>query len=461
MSDLFRKDAAERAQPPSTPGSGSPPGFGSPPGSGLPPAPVSLAEKLRPKRLQEVAGQDTLLASDKPLGRMIRSGKLSSLILWGPPGSGKTTIARLLAQDRAIIFEQASATASGLAEFRKVFDNAEKQLKAGRTTLLFIDEIHRLNRTQQDAFLPEIEQGRIVLAGATTENPSFALSAALLSRARVFVLERLGGAALESLLARAEQEHGAPLPLTPEARTALCAMADGDGRFLLNLAETVFDLASGAEPLDPPALAQLVQSRAPVYDRGREEHYNLISALHKSIRGSDPQAALYWLARMLAAGEDPLYIARRLVRAASEDIGLADPQALTQALAARDAFEFLGPPEGELTIAAATLYLASAPKSNATYKAFDAAQNFARQSGSPPPPRHILNAPTKLMKQLNYGKDYTYDHAAENRFSGQNYFPEGIARQRFYRPGEIGFEREIVKRLAWWDQLRNRREKGK
>lgn len=416
-------------------------------------APRPLADRLRPKSLNEVVGQDHLLGPDGPLGRMIASGRLSSLILWGPPGTGKTTIARLLSTVFQLNFVQLSAVFSGVADLKKTFEAARARRSVGEGTLLFVDEIHRFNRTQQDSFLPVIEDGTVTLVGATTENPSFELNGALLSRAKVLVLRRLTDDDLELLLQRAEHFFGHALPLDEQARTTLRAMADGDGRYLLNLAEDVAEIGTET-PLDTVALIATVQKRAPLYDKTRDEHYNLISALHKSIRGSDPDAALYWLARMLAGGESPLYIARRLVRAASEDIGLADPQALEQALAAKDAFDFLGSPEGELALAQAVVYLATAPKSNAVYTAMGAARDAAREHGSLVPPAHILNAPTGLMRDLGYGADYQYDHASENAFSGQNYFPDGMDRQEFYRPTGRGFEKAIAERLAHWSRLR-------
>jgi putative ATPase len=418
-------------------------------------APHPLADLLRPRSLAEVVGQDHLLAADGPIGRMVADRKLSSMILWGPPGCGKTTIARLLAQGTDLVFERLSAVFSGVVDLRKVFDAAKKRREMGQGTLLFIDEIHRFNRAQQDAFLPVVEDGTVILVGATTENPSFELIGALLSRCQVFVLRRLDDNDLETLLKRAETHLGHRLPLTEEARTALRAMADGDGRFLLNLTEEIARLRP-AQPLEPEELARLVQRRAPLYDKAQEGHYNLISALHKSLRGSDTDAALYWLARMLAGGEDPIYILRRLTRAAVEDIGLADPQAVVQALAAWDTYDRLGSPEGELAIAQCVIYLATAPKSNAGYQAYGEARTMARETGSLMPPMHILNAPTRLMRNLGYGKGYVYDHATEEGFSGQNYFPEGVPRRNFYRPGERGFEREIKKRLEYWDKLRQR-----
>lgn len=419
-------------------------------------APRPLADRLRPKALEEVVGQDHLLGPKGPLGRMLAAGHLSSIILWGPPGTGKTTIARLLADKVGLHFEPMSAIFSGVADLKKVFEAARARRATGKGTLLFVDEIHRFNRTQQDSFLPVMEDGTVTVVGATTENPSFELNAALLSRAQVMVLNRLDDAALEELLVRAETYYDAPLPLDADARASLRAMADGDGRYALNLAEEVHTLAP-PEPFDTAALIAAVQRRAPLYDKGREGHYNLISALHKSIRGSDCDASLYYLARMLAGGEDPLYIARRLVRAAIEDIGLADPEAVHQALAAKDVFDFLGAPEGELALAQATIYLATAPKSNASYMAFGAAKRSARDTGSVAPPAHILNAPTRLMKELGYGDGYEYDHDAPQAFSGQDYFPEEVGRQQFYRPVERGFEREISKRLAYWRKLREER----
>jgi putative ATPase len=418
-------------------------------------APHPLADRLRPQRLANIVGQDHLIGSEGPIGRMVARRHLSSMILWGPPGCGKTTIARLLAQGTDLVFEPLSAVFSGVADLRKVFDAARRRREMGQGTLLFVDEIHRFNRAQQDAFLPVVEDGTVILVGATTENPSFELIGALLSRAQVFVLRRLDDDDLETLLQRAEEHLGTPVPLTNEARTALRAMADGDGRFLLNLVEEIARLPAG-DLLGPDELARLVQRRAPLYDKAQEGHYNLISALHKSLRGSDTDAALYWLARMLAGGEDPIYILRRLTRAAVEDVGLADPQAVVQALAAWDTYDRLGSPEGELAIAQCVIYLATAPKSNAAYQAFGEARRMARDTGSLMPPMHILNAPTRLMRDLGYGKGYVYDHATEEGFSGQNYFPDGIARCNFYRPGERGFEREIKKRLDYWEKLRDR-----
>ena len=422
-------------------------------------APQPLAARLRPKALSEVVGQDHLVGPDGPIGRMVSGGRVASLILWGPPGSGKTTIARLVADHTRLAFEQLSAVMAGVAELRKVFERARERRRAGQGTLLFIDEIHRFNRAQQDALLPHVEDGTVTLVGATTENPSFEVVAPLLSRSQVLVLNRLEPESLEKLLARAEAVEGRRLPLEPEARRALAEMADGDGRFLLNLAEEVFALPPGP-PLDRAALVKVVQRRAPLYDKAQEGHYNLISALHKSVRGSDPDAALYWLARMLDAGEDPLYVGRRLVRMAVEDVGLADPQALGLAVAAKDAYEFLGTPEGELALAQIAVYLATAPKSVAVYKAYGQAKREAREHGSLMPPKHILNAPTKMMKSMGYGAGYVYDPDTDEGFSGQDYFPEAMGRRRFYDPKAVGFEREIVKRLAYWSKLRARAAGG-
>jgi len=416
-------------------------------------APRPLADRLRPATLGEVVGQDHLLAPEGPIGRMVAAGRLASMILWGPPGTGKTTIAHLLADVGELAFEPLSAVFSGVADLRKVFERARERRGMGRGTLLFIDEIHRFNRAQQDGFLPYVEDGTVVLVGATTENPSFELNAALLSRCQVFVLKRLSDAALEELVARAEAETGRPLPLDDDARGALIAMADGDGRYLLNLSEELLALPAGA-PLDNAGLAEVVQKRAPLYDKSQDGHFNLISALHKSLRGSDTDAALYWLARMLAAGEDPNYVARRLVRFAVEDVGLADPQALVQATAAWQAYERLGSPEGELALAQAVIYLGTAPKSNAAYKAYGAARRAAGETGSLMPPKHILNAPTGLMKELGYGAGYAYDHDTAEGFSGQDYFPENMDRPNFYRPVDRGFEREVKKRLDYWAKLR-------
>ena len=420
-------------------------------------APRPLADRLRPRSLADVVGQDHLLAPTAPIGRMVAAHRLASMVLWGPPGCGKTTIARLLADQTDLEFEPLSAVFSGVADLRKIFEAAKLRRQAGRGTLLFIDEIHRFNRAQQDSFLPYVEDGTVVLVGATTENPSFELNGALLSRAQVFILKRLDQAALEILVARAEALVGHKLPLDEDARHALLAMADGDGRYLLNLVEEVALLPADTAPLDPKRLASQVQHRAPLYDKAQESHYNLISALHKSLRGSDPDAALYWFARMLAGGEDPLYIVRRLVRFASEDIGMADPNALVQAMMAWDAFERLGSPEGELAIAQCVVYLGTAPKSVAVYKAQGAALRAAKQTGSLMPPMHILNAPTKMMREHGYGAGYSYDPDTEDGFSGQNYFPDGMAREEFYHPVDRGFERDIRKRLDYWAKLRRRR----
>ncbi len=432
--------------------------FGAPPSDPTPPDPSGkpLAERLRPAVLGDVVGQDHLVGPDGTLTRMLARGALASLILWGPPGVGKTTIARLLASAAGLHFVSLSAVFSGVADLKRAFDEARRRRDAGQRTLLFVDEVHRFNRAQQDGFLPVVEDGTIVLVGATTENPSFALNGALLSRSQVLVLRRLDEAALEKLLARAEAQAGQPLPVLPEARAALCAMADGDGRYALNMAEQLLAMPPGPA-LDAAGLAEIIGRRAALYDKDREEHYNLISALHKSLRGSDPDAALYWFARMLAGGEDARYVARRLVRFASEDIGLADPAALVQAMTAWEVYERLGSPEGELAIAQAIVYLGTAPKSNALYAATKAAAASAKATGSLMPPAHILNAPTKLMKNLGYGAGYDYDHNSEEGFSGQNYFPDGMDRPEFYHPRDRGFEREIGRRLETWAALRRER----
>lgn len=415
------------------------------------PAARPLPDRMRPETLGDVVGQDHLTGPDGPLRRMVEGAALSSMILWGPPGCGKTTLARILARESGLHFEQISAIFSGVADLKKIFDSARVRRSNGRLTLLFVDEIHRFNKSQQDAFLPVVEDGTIRLIGATTENPSFEINAALLSRCQVFVLQRLDDRAIETLLARAEVQAGKSLPLTIEARAALKAMADGDGRYALSMAEQLFPCT---ETLDPAGLMRHVQRRAPLYDKADEGHYNLISALHKSVRGSDADAALYWFCRMLEGGEDPRYIARRMVRMAVEDIGLAEPQALPQTMAAWEAYERLGSPEGELALAQALVFLATAPKSNAAYKAYGAARKSAQESGSLMPPAHILNAPTKLMKEIGYGAGYVYDPDTAEGFSGQNYFPDGIPRTEFYRPVERGFEREIRKRLDYWAKLR-------
>jgi putative ATPase len=419
-------------------------------------APRPLADRLRPTRLADVVGQDHLLGPDGPIGRMVAARRLASMILWGPPGCGKTTIARLLAQATDMQFEPLSAVFSGVADLRKIFDAAQKRREMGQGTLLFVDEIHRFNRAQQDGFLPYVETGTVTLVGATTENPSFELNGALLSRCQVFVLKRLEDEALDVLLARAEAALDRRLPLEDDARQALKAMADGDGRFLINLAEELAALPEDAK-LDIAALAAAVEKRAPLYDKAQEGHYNLISALHKAVRGSDVDAALYWLARMLVGGEHPIYIIRRVTRMAVEDIGLADPQALGQTIAAWDAYERLGSPEGELAIAQAVIYVATAPKSTAAYRAFGEARRAAKDSGSLMPPMHAVNAPTKLMRDLGYSEGYVYDPDTKEGFSGLNYFPDDLPRQNFYRPLDRGFEREIKKRLDYWDKLRQRK----
>jgi putative ATPase len=419
--------------------------------------PRPLADRLRPKSLDEVVGQDHLLGPDGAIRRMVNAGRLASMVLWGPPGCGKTTVARLLAGETDFEFELLSAIFSGVAGLRKVFQSARERRAEGRGTILFVDEIHRFNRAQQDGFLPNVEDGTIVLVGATTENPSFELNGALLSRCQVFVLNRLDDAALEKLLRRVEADMERQIPLDDDARAVLRTMADGDGRFLLNLCEELYNVQTD-KPLDARKLADVVQRRVPLYDKSQDGHYNLISALHKALRGSDADAGLYWLARMLAGGEDPLYVVRRLVRFAYEDVGLADPQAAVQALAAWDTYERLGSPEGELALVQAVIYLATAPKSNAAYRALSAARKSAVDTGSLMPPKHALNAPTKLMSDLGYSKGYAYDHDDDDGFSGQNYFPEDMEREVFYRPVERGFEREISKRLDYWSRLRVERQ---
>src|SRR5437764_10719027 len=420
-------------------------------------APRPLADKLRPTRLTEVVGQDHLLGPDGALTRMLETRSLGSLVFWGPPGTGKTTVARLLADATALHFEQISAVFSGVADLKKVFEIARSRRQVGQGTLLFVDEVHRFNRAQQGSFLPVMEDGTVVLVGATTENPSFELNAALLSRARVLVFKPLDAVAIEQLLSRAERIEGKKLPLDADARASLTRMADGDGRAALMLAEEIWRAARAGETFDATQLQDIVQRRAPIYDKSQDGHYNLISALHKSVRGSDPDAALYYLCRMLDAGEDPLYLARRVVRMAVEDIGLADPQALVICNAAKDAYDFLGSPEGELAIAQAVIYIATAPKSNAAYRAYGEAMRVAKEAGSLLPPKHILNAPTGLMKSEGYGAGYDYDHDAPDTFSGQDYFPEALGRQTFYDPPEAGFEPEIRKRLDYWAKLRKER----
>jgi len=421
-------------------------------------APRPLADRLRPQKLADVVGQDHLVGPDGVITRMLAAGRIPSIILWGPPGTGKTTIARLLAGETGLAFEQISAIFSGVADLKKVFEQARIRREQGRGTLLFVDEIHRFNKSQQDSFLPFVEDGTIILVGATTENPSFELNGALLSRAQVLVLNRLDTEAMQALIRRAEMFERRSLPAEPTAREAMIGMADGDGRYFLNMLEEVFAaVPEGGTPLDTETLARTVQKRMPLYDKAADGHYNLISALHKSVRGSDPDAALYYLARMLVAGEDPLFIVRRVVRMAIEDVGLADPEALHQALAAKETYDFLGSPEGELAIAQAVVYVASAPKSNALYTAYKAAMERAKQTGSLMPPKIILNAPTKLMKQQEYGTGYRYDHDQPDAFSGQNYFPDGMGREKYYDPVERGFEREVRRRLEYWSKLRKER----
>lgn len=417
-----------------------------------------LADRLRPDRLEDVVGQDHLLSPTGPIGRMVMAKRLTSLILWGGPGCGKTTIARLLAKETGALFQPISAVAAGVSDLRKIFETAQSRHATGLTTILFVDEIHRFNRAQQDVLLPYVEDGTVILVGATTENPSFELNAALLSRAHVYVLNRLDAQAMDALLVRAETLMGRALPLNPEARASLCTMADGDGRYALGLAEALLNLPSETPPMDTAAMQGFVQRRPPLYDKAQDSHYNLISALHKSLRGSDCDAALYWLHRMLEGGEDARYILRRLTRFASEDIGMADPNALPFMLAAWQAYERIGSPEGDLNVTHAVIYLATAPKSNAAYHAHKAAKIAAQHFGSLLPPKHILNAPTSMMREMGYGDGYTYDHDTEHGFSGQNYFPDGMNRQQFYHPVERGFERDIAKRLAYWEKLRTEKQ---
>ena len=419
-----------------------------------------LADRLRPQTLSEVVGQDHVVGSDAPLGRMVKAGKITSFILWGPPGCGKTTIARLIAENTNLYFEQISAVFSGVADLKKVFSYAqERRATQGKGTLLFVDEIHRFNKSQQDGFLPYVENGTIILVGATTENPSFELNAALLSRCQVFVLNRLNEDDFEVLLQRSEKEFGRELPIDEASREFVKSIADGDGRYILNLAESIFTYATGDEIFDKEAIEKIIRSRAPVYDKGRDGHYNLISAVHKSLRGSDADAALYWVARMLEAGEDPRYLLRRLTRFAVEDVSLADPNAVTQALSCWDTYERLGSPEGDLALFQLAAYLATAPKSVGVYKASYAARDLARKTGSLMPPKNILNAPTKLMKNLGYGEGYEYDPDSEDGFSGANYFPDGMRREKIYHPVDRGFEREIKKRVEYFENLRKEKQK--
>ncbi len=421
--------------------------------------PRPLADRLRPQKLTDVVGQDHLVGPEGVITRMLAAGRIPSIIFWGPPGTGKTTIARLLAGETGLAFEQISAIFSGVADLKKVFEQARIRREQGRGTLLFVDEIHRFNKSQQDSFLPNVEDGTIILVGATTENPSFELNGALLSRAQVLVLNRLDAEAMTALIRRAEMFERRVLPADEAAREAMIVMADGDGRYFLNMLEEVFaTVPESGMPLDPEALSRTVQKRMPLYDKAADGHYNLISALHKSVRGSDPDAALYYLARMLVAGEDPLFIVRRVVRMAIEDVGLADPEAIHQALAAKETYDFLGSPEGELAIAQAVVYVATAPKSNALYSAYKGATERAKQTGSLMPPKIILNAPTKLMKTQEYGAGYRYDHDQPDAFSGQNYFPDGMGRERYYDPVERGFEREVKRRLDYWSKLRKERQ---
>ena len=421
-----------------------------------------LADRMRPQSLNEVVGQDNVIGDDAPLGRMLKSGKITSFILWGPPGCGKTTIARLIAEHTNLYFEQISAVFSGVADLKRVFQYAQaRRANQGKGTLLFVDEIHRFNKSQQDGFLPYVEDGTVILVGATTENPSFELNAALLSRCQVFVLNRLNEPEFEILLERAEKEMGKKLPVDAEAREFIKTIADGDGRYILNLAESIWNYAQPNEIFDKDAVMKIIRSRAPVYDKGRDGHYNLISAVHKSLRGSDVDAALYWVARMIEAGEDPKYVLRRLTRFAVEDVSLADPNAVTQAIACWDTYDRLGSPEGDLAVFQLAAYLATAPKSVGVYKAMHAARETARKTGSLMPPKNILNAPTKLMKQLGYHEGYEYDPDCEDGFSGANYFPDGMHRVKLYYPVDRGYEREIKKRIEYFDKLRAEKQRAK